>query len=84
MSIQDLDRFSAALRADPRLLEQLSALGLDAEAWRAHAASLGFHLTLDEARGLAESTTELSDEELEDVAGGWTGDPPPPGTGGGG
>ena len=74
MSKADLQRLSAALDADPGLSEEFTSLGDDAALWMRHANTKGFHLTSEEAVGLASSFGELSDEDLEGVAGGWNGE----------
>jgi predicted ribosomally synthesized peptide with nif11-like leader len=82
MSKVDLERFQSCAQEEPRLLEEVTALAGDAEALVRWAATRGFDLTPAETEGLADSCGELSDEDLEQAAGGWS-DPPPP-TGGGG
>lgn len=82
MSRADLQRFTEDLRADAALAKEFGGLGDDPEAWRSQAASKGYQLTTDEAGGLSASHRDLSDDELEDVAGGWDGSET--GSGGGG
>lgn len=78
MSRFDLERFTADTRKDRSMADEAARLRPQALAeW---AASRGYELTLDEARGLVSSTAELSDDELENVAGGWD-EPQPPGGG---
>ncbi len=87
MSRDHLRRFTERLGADQRLAEKFRALGDDPESWRKRAAGEGFELTAEEAGGLSSSYRELSDEELEDVAGGWPDGSDPSGSttsGGGG
>ncbi|MCP4654537.1 MAG: Nif11 family protein [bacterium] len=75
MSRVDLERFTADLEHAPGLSEEFSSLGYDPEAWVQRASAKGYHLTSDEADGLSSSYGELSLEDLDNVAGGWT-DPP--------
>jgi predicted ribosomally synthesized peptide with nif11-like leader len=69
----DLQRFTEELDADAALAGEFCALGNDPQAWHRQAASKGYNLTLEEAGALSSSYRELSDGELEDVAGGWDG-----------
>lgn len=73
MSRPDLERFTAEFERDPALAERFAALGDDPEGWVRLARERGYDLTLDEARGLVSSRRELTDDELEQVAGGWDG-----------
>ena len=75
--MNDLQRLMAAAEKDPALSERLSAL--EAEALVEWAAAKGYSLTLDEAQSFSATYEELSDDDLEQVAGGWTGDNTPPG-----
>jgi predicted ribosomally synthesized peptide with nif11-like leader len=87
MSKTELERFRTEMEADPRLQQELSALAGDSAALVHWAAGRGYDLTPAELEGLAGSCGELSDEDLEQAAGGWTDPPPPtppPGSGGGG
>lgn len=69
-----------------RLLEHLTTQGqnpeLDrlttAEAWQTWARDRGYRVSLAEARELLDSRSELGEDELEQVAGGWDGTTPPP------
>lgn len=70
--MSDLERLMAAAEKDPVLSEELSAF--EPEALVRWAVGKGYRLTLAEAEGLGASFQELSDEDLEQVAGGWTGD----------
>ena len=73
--MNDLQRLTAAAEKDPVLSEKLSTL--EAEALVEWAAAQGYSLTLGEAQGLSATYEELSDDDLEQVAGGWTGNGPP-------
>lgn len=89
MSRSDLERLLEDLRKDPGLMEDLRRRLNDGEAAAEWARERGYVLGGNDLAGLAESDRELSDEELEDAAGGdWTtgtggtgGAPPPPPTG---
>lgn len=74
MSRADLERLSADLESDMGLSEGFACLGNDVAAWVSRAQAKGYHLTNEEAAGLASSFDELSDDELDHVAGGWSGD----------
>lgn len=73
MSRPEVERFTADFAADPALAEAFTALGDDPEGWVRLAREKGYDLTLEEAQGLISSQQELSDDELEEVAGGWDG-----------
>lgn len=74
MSRVDLERLTLDLESNPGLSEEFSSFGDDAVAWQRHAGQKGYHLTTEEAAGLSSSFGELTDEDLEGVAGGWNGD----------
>ena len=70
MSEEQLPAFLAALKADAGLQEKLSGAA-DLDAALAIAKEAGFDVTkADWLRHQAKQTLELSDEQLEDVAGG--------------
>jgi len=77
MSKVDLERFSVDLQNDPGLMEEFSKMGHNPDAWVRLADTKGYHLTSAEAEGLSSSFGELSDDDLDHVAGGWS-DPPGP------
>ncbi len=70
MSRIDANRLAVAAEVDSALRSEFS--GLDPQALVAWASTKGYELTLEEAEGLSCSYEELSDESLEQVAGGWT------------
>ncbi|HEY6320132.1 MAG TPA: Nif11-like leader peptide family RiPP precursor [Thermoanaerobaculia bacterium] len=80
MSLGDLERFVSALRLDPDLQRDFAPLRHDLDAAVQWAGERGFQFTREEAEQWA-SSGELSDDDLEDAAGGAWGDPPPPGSG---
>lgn len=69
MNATDLERLVAAVRDDPAM--ELSCRRGDLGALVRWASERGYDLTLDEAAALAASRGELSDEVLENTAGGW-------------
>lgn len=71
MSSSDLERFTTDLQNNPALADEFASLGEDPDAWVRRASMRGYHLTQEEASGLSSSYVELSDEDLEEVAGGW-------------
>jgi len=82
MSRFDLERFTVDTKKDPGMMDEVSRLEGNPQALVRWAAQRGYQLTPDEAHGLASSVSELSDQELENVAGGWDGTTPPPSGGG--
>ena len=77
MSSADLDRFISDLQNQPELQQQFAALRHDLDAAVGWANSKGYLFTRAEADAWANG--ELSDDDLEDAAGGdWTNPPPPP------
>ena len=81
MSRADLNRLLGDLQKSSDLLEEAKSVGKDPEAAVRWAGARGYDLTTDEAEELVLSDRELTDDELEDAAGGedaW----PPPGGGG--
>ena len=78
MSGTELERLMTDLRNDPDLMEKFDLLEGDADAWMRLANASGYGITRREAEELADSYGELSDEELEQVAGGWTAPRDPP------
>ena len=69
MSEEQLKAFIAKVQADTSLQEQLKVEGADPVAL---AKAAGFSITKED---LTEHRQNLSDDELEDVAGGWGGGP---------
>lgn len=82
----ELVRFLESVRNDPQRLEEFRALLGTPDAAIRWASGQGFHLTPQDVEELRESDGELSDYDLDKVAGGddgWgTGTPPPPDGGG--
>lgn len=81
---EEFNRLMADLRRHPDLLQDLGEIGdLDRAVRWAH--ERGYKVEAEELKELLASHRELSDDELEQAAGGDWGDgttPPPPGTGG--
>jgi predicted ribosomally synthesized peptide with nif11-like leader len=73
MSIEDLERLMRDLRNDPELMREFQELGGDREAWVRWGRDRGYRFGVDEAEGLVRSRDEMSDDDLEQVAGGWDG-----------
>lgn len=81
MSRADVNRLLGDLQKTPDLLEELRGVAKDPEAAARWAGVKGYDLTAEEVEELVASDRELTDDELEDAAGGedaW----PPPGGGG--
>ncbi len=72
MSEEQLKAFIEKVKGDTSLQEKLKAAA-DAEAVAAIAKSAGFVVSADEIKTAQSATQELSDEELEGVAGGGRG-----------
>ena len=80
MSRADFERLTADLQARPDLLNDLRSRIDDLGGSVQWARGRGYDVTQDELQELMDSDRELSDDELEEAAGGDWGD----GTGGGG
>jgi predicted ribosomally synthesized peptide with nif11-like leader len=80
MTRTDLERLTAELSRSPALRDELVALraNLDEAARWAH--SRGYDLTPEQVAELLAGCDELSDDDLEQVAGGEEVWPPPPGS----
>ena len=77
----ELTRLTAALKDDGHLRTELQGLAGDLDALRRWVEAKGFALAKPDLERLAASLGELSDEDLEEVAGGndpWGGTPPKP------
>ena len=75
---EELKSFLQSLRTKPELLEELRSLLGDPDAAIGWTRERGCHLTPEDLAELRESDRELSDDELEQAAGGDTAWPPPP------
>ena len=69
MSEEQLKAFLEKVKSDAELQEKLKA-SADANAVVAIAKEAGFSITAEDIQSMQSSTTELSDEELEEAAGG--------------
>ena len=69
MSPEQFKAFLQAVKADPGLQEKLSAAG-DAESIAALGEAMGFAIFADDIRDFQSALQELSEEELDGVAGG--------------
>lgn len=76
MSKVDLERLSQDMTHNPGLRLELEQFGGRSDEITRWARSRGYELADDEANGLG-LIEELDDDDLEEVAGGWTGDPDP-------
>jgi len=85
MSRAEMDRLVADLQRKPELMLEFRRLASDLEGLVCWAAAKEYRVFREDLRRLAESDRELSDDELEDAAGGEDGwapsAPPPPGSG---
>lgn len=68
MSVAELERFAAAVKADPALVESYN--GLTAGQMAARLRDGGYDVTDEEVSEAERRGTELSDEDLDGVAGG--------------
>jgi predicted ribosomally synthesized peptide with nif11-like leader len=83
MRSAELERLMSYLRGEEALRREFHRLGNDFERIVGLAREKGYRLIRQDAEALAKSLHELSDEELDEAAGGAWNDPPPPdGTGG--
>lgn len=73
MSTAEFDRFLSDLQRDPELMEEFRSLSEEPEIWVRWAGAKGYEITLEEATELEETHSEISDDDLEQAAGGWTG-----------
>jgi predicted ribosomally synthesized peptide with nif11-like leader len=80
MRSAEFGRLLSDLQADVNLREEFHRLREDLEPTMRLAAAKGYRLTRAEAEELVRSFEELSDDELDEAAGGAWNDPPPPGT----
>jgi predicted ribosomally synthesized peptide with nif11-like leader len=83
MSRSDLERLLEDVRKDPSLMEDLRCRVHDRDSAIEWARQRGYVLGSEDVTALADSDRELSDDELEDAAGGdWgSGGTTPPPTG---
>ena len=71
MSEEQLKAFLERVKADTSLQEKLKAAA-SPEAVLEIANEAGFSITAEDVQSMQSSTVELSDEELEGAAGGWS------------
>lgn len=71
MSRRDVERFLSDLQSDAGLRQELADLGQDREACVRWANAKGYWFTLDEALETGAFDSDLSEDDLEKVAGGW-------------
>jgi len=73
MSRSEVDRFLSDLQNHAGLRQELADLGPDTEACVRWANAKGYAFTLQEALDLGAFDPDLSEDDLEQVAGGWCG-----------
>ena len=73
MSTADLERLTTALQENSNLAEEFENLEDNPAAWVQLASTRGYIVTEQEVEGLCSGSEELSDEDLEEAAGGWSG-----------
>ena len=71
MSKRDVERFLSDLQRNAGLRQELAELGADTEACVRWANAKGYAFTLDEAIEIGAFDSDLSEDDLEKVAGGW-------------
>ncbi len=69
--MDEIKRFNKDAIEDKALLEAIKAIGNDVEKIVALANSKGYKFTVEDLSSQAQKSGELSEEELEDVAGGF-------------
>lgn len=78
MNQAEVSRFIDYLRAAPSLVAEVKALLDDPDAAIRWAGERGFHFTEEDIRELREDSRDLSDDDLDQVAGGDDAWVPPP------
>jgi predicted ribosomally synthesized peptide with nif11-like leader len=73
MSRSEVDRFLSDLQQYSGLRQELADLGQDMEACVQWANAKGYAFTLEEALHTGAFDSDLSEDDLEKVAGGWCG-----------
>jgi predicted ribosomally synthesized peptide with nif11-like leader len=74
MSMNDLERFLGELQTNSDMKREFEGLSDDPTGWVRWAETKGYHFTPEDAEGLSASRdAEISDDDLEKVAGGWCG-----------
>jgi len=71
MSAEEIQRFSDEVKNSSAMQDKLKTIGNDVDAVVAYANELGFEFSAEEVKSLSKTGT-LSDEELDEVAGGQT------------
>jgi predicted ribosomally synthesized peptide with nif11-like leader len=82
MRSAELGRLLSDLRSNEELRGEFQRLEGDLEPTMRLATAKGYRLTREEVEEFADSFQELSEDELDQAAGGAWNDPPPPGTSG--
>ncbi len=71
MSQAEFGRFLSDVKKDPELLKEFKRVSGDQQAWFRLANRKGYDINAADAQAL-QTSTELSDADLEKVAGGWS------------
>lgn len=74
MSTAEFERFLSDLQRDPELMEEFRSLAEDPAIWVRWASAKGYEISQDEAAALEDTYSEISDDDLEQAAGGWSGE----------
>lgn len=68
--MHEMDRFNEAIRNNPEILKELKAVGADIEKIVQFANDKGFNFTVEDLKKHQPENGELSDTDLDNVAGG--------------
>ncbi len=71
MSLSEIDRFNEAVRNDHEMLKELKTIGTDVEKVIQFANQKGFTFTLEDLKKRQAEGGELSDADMDKVAGGF-------------
>ncbi len=69
----EINRFNEALVTNPEMMEQVKSFGSSVEKIVAYANEKGYIFTIEELKAAANEEIELSEDDLESVAGGANG-----------
>ncbi|MBF4692602.1 Nif11-like leader peptide family RiPP precursor [Fusibacter ferrireducens] len=73
MSYGEIERFNQAMREDSEMLDEFKALGTEVGSIIEFANHKGFNFTLKDVQEAQAASGELSEDDLENVAGGIVG-----------
>lgn len=74
MGSAELELLLSDLQRDPELMEEFRSLADDPEVWVRWASAKSYDITVEEARQLEETYSEIDEADLEQAAGGWSGE----------